>query len=277
MKIKLILPILLLNFGVFAQTGSSATGSTSAGIDSTQSGKSITETEKELDDNISEVNKRLRLHTVLFKMRVKTLPHRTVLYKGKPSADGERCEATDKQEAQENTCLHLEVFDFVGSEDGRSSRNLGAKFKKMELFFEGTNNADPDPRKEQPRNLTKIRTYIYQNNFLLEDKIISVIADVAPNGAPAHNDKLELFYQHDDYPVWGTPETPSEKGVGKYILANVENTKTNPIRNNFKKQFYFKNLDYFDKLFTKLFDYNDRDSNKHYKKNVEALKSSLKY
>lgn len=193
MKIKLILPILLLSIGVFAQTGSSETGSTSAGIDPSQSGKSMADTEKELDDNISEVNKRLRLHTVLFKMKVRTLPHKTVLYKGKPSADGERCEAADKQEAQDNTCLHLEVFDFVGSEDGKSSKNLGAKFKKMELFFEGSNNADPDPRKEQPRNLTKIRTYIYQNNFLLEDKVISVIADVAPNGEPAHNVKLNSF------------------------------------------------------------------------------------
>ncbi|MCU0824355.1 MAG: hypothetical protein MUF77_06905 [Leptospira sp.] len=276
MKLKLILPLLAFNLALFAQTG--ATDSQGqAGIDPSQAGKSIAETEKELDDNISEVNKRLRLHTVLFKMKVRTLPHKTVLYKGKPSADGERCEASVKQEAPDNTCLHLEVFDFVGSEDGKSRYNLGAKYKKMELFFEGQNNADPDPRKEQPRNLAKIRTFVYQNNFVIEDKIISVVTDNAPNGEPAHNDKIELFYQHDDYPLWGAPETPSEKGVGKYILSNVENTKTNPIRNNFKKQYYFKNVDYFDKLFTKIFDYNDRDSNKHYKKNVEALKGSLKY
>ncbi|WP_411822772.1 flagellar-coiling protein FcpB [Leptospira sp. 'Mane'] len=276
MKIIKFLPILLLSLGLSAQ-GSPESGTGSAGIDTTQEGKSISETEKELDDNIFEVNKKLTRHTILFKMKVKTLPHRTVLYKGKPSQDGERCEPGPKQEGAENTCIHIEVFDFQGSEDGRSEYNLGAKFKTLELFFEGANNGDPDPRKEQPRNLTKIRTYVYQNNFVMEDKVISMIIDSGANTQAAHNEKIELFYQHDGDPNWGTPETPSQKGVGKYILSNVENTKTNPIRNNFKKQFYFKNLDYFDKLFTKVFDYNDRDSNKHYKKNVETLKSSLKY
>lgn len=277
MKLLKFLPIFFLSLGLYAQAGSTEAGSAQAGIDTTQEGKSIVDTEKELDDNIFEVYKKLTRHTVLFKMKVRTLPHRTVLYKGKPSADGERCELAPDQESKDNTCIHLEVFDFVGSDDGRSYKNLGAKSKKMELFFEGANNADPDPRKEAPRNLSKVRTYVYQNNFVIEDKIISVIADTAPNVAPAHNDKIELFYQHDGFPNWGAPETPSEKGVGKYILSNVENTKTNPIRNRFKKAFYFKNLDYFDKLFTKVFDYNDRDSNKHYKKNVEALKNSLKY
>ncbi len=276
MKLLKIIPILFLSFGIFAQ-GATTAESSQAGIDTTQEGKAISDTEAELDQNISEVYKRLTRHTVLFKMKVRTIPHKTVLYKGKPSQDGEKCELATSQEAKENTCLHLEVFDFVGSDDGISYKNLGAKSKKMELFFDGANNADPDPRKEQPRNLTKVRTYVYQNNFILEDKTISVILDSAPNGAPAHNDKIELFYQHDGFPNWGTPETPSEKGVGKYILSNVENTKTNPIRNRFKKAFYFKNLDYFDKLFTKVFDYNDRDSNKHYKKNVEVLKGSLKY
>ncbi|TGL57345.1 hypothetical protein EHQ58_13705 [Leptospira ognonensis] len=276
MKLLKFVPIFFLSLGLIAQ-GATEADSAQAGIDTSQDGKSISSTEDELDQNISEVYKRLTRHTVLFKMKVRTLPHRTILYKGKTSQDGEKCEAAQVQDAKDNTCIHLEVFDFVGSDEGRSYKNLGAKSKKMELFFEGANNADPDPRKEQPRNLSKVRTYVYQNNFIIEDKTISVIVDMAPNGAPAHDDKIELFYQHDGFPNWGTPETPSEKGVGKYVLSNVENTKTNPIRNRFKKSFYFKNLDYFDKLFTKVFDYNDRDSNKHYKKNVEVLKSSLKY
>jgi hypothetical protein len=272
---KLIPLLLLLSLGLLAQAGSTESGT--AGIDVTQEGKSIGETEKELDDNIFEVNKKLTRHTVLFKMRIRTLPHRTVLYKGKPSADGEKCEAAVDQEAADNTCLHLEVFDFVGSEDGRSEYNEGAKFKHFEVFFEGANNADPEPRKEQPRNITKLRTYVYKNNFIVEDKTISTIWDLAPNTVAAHNEKFELFYQHDGLPNWGTPEMPEEKGVGKYLLSSVENTKTNPIRNQFKKEFYFKNVDFFDKLFTKIFDYNDRDGNRNYRRNVEVLKQSLKY
>ncbi len=113
--------------------------------------------------------------------------------------------------------------------------------------------------------------------MVLEDKIISEVMDRGPNTQPSHNDKFEIFFQKDGYPEYGRPETPSEKGVGKYILAGVENTKTHPIRNSFKKEFYIKHLDQFDRLFTKIFDYNDQLGNKNYKENVDALKESLRY
>lgn len=276
MKLKTLLPFLIIVGGLAAQQNQ-PTGNQSAGIDNSQVSEAITETEKKLDNNIFKLNEKLTKHTVLFKMKVRTLPHKTVLYKGKASADGLKCDLAADQEAQDNNCLHLEVYDFIKSEDGKAERNLGPKNKLMILFFDGANNADPDPRKEAPRNLKSIRSRIYSYNFPVEDKLMSEIIDQGPNTQPEHNDKFELFYQHDDYPLYGTPETPMEKGVGKYLLSSVENTKSNPIRNNFKRDFYMKHLDYFDKLFTKIFDYNDRDGNKHYKKNVEALKNSLKY
>lgn len=274
MKKRYFLPILLLTVGLTAQDGQE---NRPAGIDQSQEGKAIAETEKILDDQIFELNKKLTRHTVLFKMKVRTLPHRTVLYKGKASQDGMKCEIAVDQEAKDNNCLHLEVYSFIKSDDGKSELNLGPRNKTIILFYEGQNSDDPDPRKEAPRNLTRIRSVIYKYDFSIEDKVFSEIVDQAPNAQPQHDDKMELFYQHDGYPFYGTPETPSEKGVGKYVLANVENTKSNPIRNNFKRDFYRKHLDFFDKLFVKIFDYNDRDANKHYKKNVETLKNSLKY
>ncbi|WCL47861.1 flagellar-coiling protein FcpB [Leptospira sp. GIMC2001] len=276
MKIRYILTILsLMVVGLGAQDNTAA--NKAAGIDSSQESQSIIETEKQIDEAIFKLNEKLTRHTVLFKMKVRTLPFRTVLYKGKASADGMKCDIAVDQEAKDNNCLHLEVYDFIKSEDGKSERNLGPKNKQIILFYEGTNNDDTDPRKEAPRNLTRAKSRIYQYDFQIEDKTMSEIVDQGPNTQPDHNDKMELFYQHDDYPLYGTPETPSEKGVGKYLLSNVENTKSNPIRNNFKRDFYKKHIDYFDKLFTKIFDYNDRDGNKNYKKNVEVLKNSLKY
>jgi hypothetical protein len=276
MKIKKLIPIFLIAGGIFAQDGQGPANRT-AGLDSSQEGIAIAETEKKLDDFIFKLNERLTRHTVLFKMKVRTLPHKTILFKGTASQDGLSCVIAADQESKNNNCMHLEVFDFIKSEDGKSERNYGPKNKVFILFYEGANSDDPEPRKEAPRNLTRIRSRIYEYNFQIEDKVMSEIIDQAPNAQPAHNDKMELFYQHDDYPLYGTPETPSEKGVGKYILASVENTKSNPIRNNFKRDFYIKHLDYFDKLFTKIFDYNDRDGNRHYKKNVDTLKNSLKY
>lgn len=274
---KVTLATILIAFGFSLQAQQEGQNTMAAGLDQSQEGRAILETEKKLDDIIFNLNNKLTRHTVLFKMKIRTLPHRTVLYKGKASQDGLKCEIAADQEAKDNNCLYLEVFSFIQSEDGKTERNLGPKNKSMILFYEGQNIDDPDPRKEPPRNLARIRSVIYQYNFQIEDKIFSEIIDQGPNTQPQHNDKIELFYQHDGYPFYGTPETPSEKGVGKYILANVENTKSNPIRNNFKRDFYIKHLDYFDKLFVKIFDYNDRDANRHYKRNVQALKDSLKY
>lgn len=274
MKKRYFLPLLFVAAGLTAQGTDS---SRPAGLDNSQEGKAIVETEKKLDDIIFDLNKKMTRHTVLLKMKVRTLPHKTVLFKGKPSQDGLKCEIAVDQESVENTCLHLEVYDFIDSDDGKVTQKLGPKNKTIILFFDGANTADPDPRKEPPRNLTRIRSRIYKYNFQIEDKVFSEIIDQAPNAQPEHNDKFELFYQHDDYPLYGSPETPSEKGVGKYLLSSVENTLTNPIRNEFKRDFYVKHLDTFDKLFVKIFDYNDRDGNKHYKKNVQTLKNSLKY
>lgn len=271
--LSLFLIFLLSAFSLFSQD--KAASASAAGSDPSQNSKSIEETEAILDKIVFEINDRLRKHTPIFKLRMRTLPHRTILYKGK--AKDNKCELSGNQEDAANNCLHLEVFDFVKSEEGRANQNLGAKNKYIELFYEGANNNDPDPRKEAPRNVSKIKIRILEHDFQMEDKFISEVVDNAPNSAPAHNDKIEVFYQKDGYPFYGTPETPSEKGVGKYLLANVENTKTNPIRNNFKKQYLVKGLDYFDKLLVKLFDYNDRDSNVNYKKNVDTLKGSLKY
>jgi hypothetical protein len=279
MKLKTIIPFLLIlgSLSLNAQQQPAGNQSASAGIDKSQESGSILETEKKLDSNIFKLNEKLTKHTVLFKMKTRTLPHKTVLFKGKASADGLKCEIQEDQEGKDNNCLHLEVYDFIKSEDGKSELNLGPKNKLIILFYDGANNGETDPRKEAPRNLKSMRSRIYSYNFPIEDKIMSEIIDQGPNSQPEHNDKFELFYQHDEYPLYGTPETPMEKGVGKYLLLNVENSITNPIRNNFKRDFYMKHLDYFDKLFTKIFDYNDRDGNKHYKKNVESLKNSLKY
>jgi len=276
-KIQISTIVILGTLGVFGIRAQDGQDVRPAGVDASQEGQAILETERKLDDIIFDLNRKLTRHTVLLKMKIRTLPHRTVLFKGKPSQDGLRCEIAVDQESRENSCIHLEVYSFIKSEDGKSEQNLGPRNKRIILFFDGQNNEDPDPRKEPPRNLTRIRSVIYEYNFQVEDKIFSEIIDQAPNSQPQHNDRIELFYQHDGYPFYGTPETPSEKGVGKYLLSNVENTKTNPIRNNFKRDFYMKHLDQFDKLFVKIFDYNDRDANRHYKRNVETLKNSLKY
>ncbi|TGM11362.1 hypothetical protein EHQ81_16930 [Leptospira selangorensis] len=243
-----------------------------------QTGAAILDTEKGLDQRASALNERLKRHTVLMKMKVRILPFRTVLFKGKANNDECVPANSNAQEDAANNCIRVEVYDFIKDEErGQGKIVQGGLSKYMEIYFEGPNTNDPDPRMEPPRKISKIISKVYKNNFLIEDKSVSEIIDRAPNDQPGHNDKIELFYQKNGYPEGGRPETPSEKGVGKYVLANVENTKTHPIRNSFKKTFYIKHLDSFDRLFTKIFDYNDQLGNENYKENVNTLKESLKY
>lgn len=54
--------------------------------DDLQAGAAILDTEKGLDERIFELNQRLTRHTVLMKMKVRILPFRTVLFKGKETA-----------------------------------------------------------------------------------------------------------------------------------------------------------------------------------------------
>lgn len=279
MKLRRIFTVALVGFAsvVFAQgqtqNNKQAANSSASSL---QVGQAILNTEKSLDQTIFDLNQRMTRHTVLFKMKVSVLPFRTVLYKGK--AEGDTCKLAADQTDPANNCMHLEVFDFVHEQSGVfSPRATGAKYKFMELFYKGQASNDPDPRSEPPRELEKIITRIYKNDFSMEEKVISEVIDRAPNGQPQHNENVEIFFQEGGLPPFGTPETPASKGVGKYLLSSVENTRTNHIRNDFKRDFYIKHLDYFDRLFTKLFDYNDGLGNEKYEDNVETLQNSLDY
>ncbi|MCC5814630.1 MAG: hypothetical protein JJT78_07735 [Leptospira sp.] len=240
-----------------------------------QSSEAILQTEKKLDENIVLINKRLTSHSKLLRMKVKILPARTVLYKG--VANGNRCEFSKDQEAKENNCLHLEVYDFIASEQGLSNKGLGAKNKAMVLFFGGQVSEENDPRKIPPREINQIFSRIYMEDFRNGAKVISEVTDEAPGTDPLQNNNYFMFYQVDGYPFYGTEETPSEKGVGRYNLAVVENTKSHDIRNSFKKKFYVKHIDYFDKLYAKIYSFNNKGGNREYERNIRVLKESLKY
>jgi len=240
-----------------------------------QAGKSIEATENELDKEIFRLNELMTRHTPLFKMKLKVLPYRTLVFKGK--ANGDVCEINKVQTDPANNCIRVEVFDFILDEYKYPTLNNGSKYKYMELFYEGAASSDPDPTKEPPRKLSKIKTNVYSNDFLNQEKIVTDVVDRSPNSSPGHNDKIEMFYQKNDYPEKGLEEDMSEKGLGVFKLSNVENTLTNPIRNNFKQKVYIKYLDYFNRLFTKIYDYNDRDLNARYKTTVNVLKENLDY
>jgi hypothetical protein len=199
-----------------------------------------------------------------------------VFYKGK--TDGETCVQALVQEDAANNCLYLEIYDFVKKSDYVGDSGVeGSRNKSISLFYEGQNTADPDPKNEAPRTLARVVTRTYFNNIEEEHKVVSNFYDLAPNGTASHNDKIELFYQEDGYPYLNAPENLSERGMGRYGMDMIENSRSNPIRNHFKRDFYLQNVEYFDKVFTNIYNMNDRYGNGNVYRSIEALRGSLNY
>jgi hypothetical protein len=284
MRLPIAIFAIAFSAGLFAQAEVKEGKAHEAG----QTSETVLETEKILDEKISFLNKELEKHTVLFRQKILALPAKTILYKG--VAEGSTCKEAANQVDPANNCLKIEVFDFQDSENGKTSLGEGSRAKSMALFYEGGSTGTGDPLKEPPRKLNKIIFYSKNVNFKNNEIHIARIEDAEPtvansgagndNGG-AHDDKLTLIYTNG-FPVINLeilegPETVSNKGVGNYTLKSVENTKTNPIRNTFKKNFFIKNLDYFHKLYTNVADTNERFALKKYKDSNDFMKSTLKY
>jgi hypothetical protein len=62
------------------------------------------------------------------------------------------------------------------------------------------------------------------------------IIDEDPLATGDHNDKIIIVAQYDDLPENFDQEKSSEFSYGKYKLSQVDNTKSNPIRNEFKRE-----------------------------------------
>jgi len=254
-----------------------------------QSSKSVLETEAGYDAIISQLNKDLEKNTVFMRQKILVLPAKTILYKGK--SDGDNCKQADDQTASDNDCIKLEVFDFQDSEIGKTSLGLGSRAKYMILQFEGGSTTTGDPFKEAPRKVKKSIFGIKNVDFVKTETIVSKMVDADPSLLNAdasndyggsHDDKITVYYSMGSSELkfeseYAGAEKTTDKGDGVYSFKYVENTKTHPIRNEFKKSFIVKNLLYFRELFANIADYNERAALAKYKRNKEFIKTSLKY
>jgi hypothetical protein len=285
MRLSIAIFAIAFSAGLFAQGAEVKEGKAH---EPGQTSESVLETEKVLDEKISFLNKELEKHTVLFRQKILALPAKTILYKG--TADGSTCKEAANQTDPANNCLKIEVFDFQDSETGKAALGQGSRAKSMILFYDGPSTGTGDPMKEPPRKLSKVIFQTKNVDFKQNEIHLAKIEDNDPSAANAgaandnggaHDEKLTIIYTNG-YPTLNVEiitqeETASNKGIGNYTLKSVENTKTNPIRNNFKRNFFIKNLDYFHKLYTNVADTNERYALKKYKDSNDFMKSSLKY
>ncbi len=240
-------------------------------IPSSQNSKNIAMEEKRLDEVLRSVYDSMQVHARLIPMKIKDLPRHTLIYKGKTK--GTDCVEEQNQEDINNDCLKVEIFDFIGA-DHRSAR--GSKSKSMTLFFDA-DGSDPNPRTAPPRKLNKVKLKSVMNDLLFLDKSMLEVLDEDPLAAGDHNDKITILAQYDDRPESFNQEKPSEYSYGKYKLSQVDNTKSSPIRNEFKRENFFKHLRYFHEMYTKIYDFNDLKIVNRVKENNKSVQKSLKY
>lgn len=272
MKTLILLLIFALS-SIVAQGNPEGPGKVQSNESSSQDKpKNVSDTEKILDERIQSINKSFENHAKILVMRLRILPERTVAFKGKRKGDD--CEYSPKQEDPGNDCLRVDYYDFIGPEEGRKVE--GGKYKSIILFFDGSN-AETDPYKAPPRKMAGIKSKMQTHNILRLDKKTMEIFDNDPVSQPSHDDKITVVYQIDGYPLANVEEIGGEKGIGRYKISNMENTQANPIRNEFKQQAYIKHLLNFERLLSKIFNFNDVRNNKNYKDQKDFLNSTLNY
>ena len=226
--------------------------------DDNQYGANIRKAELALNQNISKANASFIEYANLFNMKIGSLPHKTIITKG--ITKGDDC-ISKKEEQKTSDCIKVEQFDFVEGDRGVAQ---GPRSKSMILFFSDVNFKEADKKNLPQAKLVKIKSQIYSHNLLSLDKKFIEVIDTDPLGNPDHDDKIFITSQADQY--FSSSKRDSEDNITarKYNLQSLENSKSNPLRNQFKREAYLKHLQAFEKILSKVYHYNEvkHDKNK---------------
>ncbi len=221
-----------------------------------QYGANIRKAELLLNQNIAEVNASFVEYSNLFTMKIGYLPHKTIITKG--ITKGDDC-ISIKDQREVGDCIKIEQFDFVEGDKGVAR---GPRSKSMILFFSVANKDEADNKNSPATKLLKIKSQIFSHNLLSLDKKFIEVIDTDPLGNPDHDDKIYITSQSDQYFSSSKKDSEDNITARKYTLQSIENTKSNPLRNQFKREAYIKHLQAFEKILSKVYHYNETNREK---------------
>ncbi len=230
-----------------------------------QQAKELEQTEKYLDGHIKELNDELKYYTKLKDYEIKLTPGKTVFTNSKK---------TEKDKDQ--SFLELESYTFIPA-SFVSNASVGTRSKSMRLYYSGD-------------ALSKVETTMIEDNFMTKTTSISVIVDPTPatdesgdilirtltlkNNTPSSEKKEEYLKKLRDT---GTKPTFDLGEFYEGKLADMQNTVSNPLRVNFKRDFYVKNLRYFENNYRFTEDFYRRYGKDSDSITIQTLKQSLQY
>ncbi len=127
---------------------------------------------------------------------------------------------------------------------------VGTKEKRLRLFFSG-------------ETLTKMETEVMEQDFLRHTKFYSKVVDPSPTDAEVNDITITTSF--------------NDAKAYEVTLKNMENTLTNPLRINYKRDYYIDHLTYFEKMYRFTEEFQKRYGTNNDKITIERLKKSLAY
>jgi len=144
--------------------------------------------------------------------------------------------------------IELESYAFI-NHTRNTKEVVGMKSKTMRLYYSGN-------------SLKKIETMVIEENFQQQTKIENIVVDPSPQTEGAEDIEVTNIF-NDGRPVTLT-------------LKDMQNTISNPLRIKFKREFYVKNLAYFQKMYKYTVGYQKRYGANTSNGLIEDLKKSLR-
>lgn len=129
-------------------------------------------------------------------------------------------------------------------------RPVGSRYKVMRLYYSGD-------------TLSKIETEVVEQNFHEKTRYYSKVID--PNPLDETSADFEISSSFND----GEPYS--------VVLEKIENTKTNPLRLKFKRDFYIPHLTYFEKMYRFTEEFQKRYGTNNDVMVIDTLRRSLQY
>lgn len=145
--------------------------------------------------------------------------------------------------------VELQSYTFIPMSFAHG-KPVGGRYKNVRLYYNG-------------ETLSKIETDVVNENFLRQTKSISKIVDPSPGDANVNDISISTSFND------GKPYTVK--------LEDIENTITNPLRIEFKREYYLKHLTQFERLFRYTWEYQKRFGTNNDKITIDTLKRSLEY
>ena len=158
-------------------------------------------------------------------------------------------EKTEFTKNKEKNYVQLESYSFIPRSKIIPDL-VGLRYKTLRLYFNGS-------------QLSKIETRTFEQNFYTPSKLEMIVVDPSPNTEDTKDITITRILNEGD--------------IKRSDLTLMENTSSRPLRIEFKRNYYQKNLIYFEKLYRLTEEFQNRIGGDSDKVLIDSLKDTLSY